>query len=145
MNMFLRCSFLCSVALVVLLAGCSDGRPARVPVSGRVLIDGKPLETGVVQVIPANDRAASGKLGPDGRFTLTTFTEDDGCVLGTHVVTVIANESIDPQSQRWHAPKKYCDPASSGLTIEIQKATDDLVIELSWDGAEPFVEHYDAE
>ncbi|MCA9032121.1 MAG: hypothetical protein KDA66_14995 [Planctomycetaceae bacterium] len=145
MNLTLRIFLLSSLAVMAVMPGCSDGRPKRVPVSGQVLIDGKPLEHGFVQVIPANDRAASGQIGSDGRFTLTTFTTDDGCVPGNHVVTIIANESIDPQSQRWHAPKKYCDPTTSDLKIDIVDATDDLVINISWDGGEPFVERFDAE
>ena len=32
--------------------GCGDGRPARVAVAGRVLIDGKPVERGYVRFVP---------------------------------------------------------------------------------------------
>lgn len=125
--------------------GCSDGRPQRFPVSGQVLIDGEPLEKGFVQVIPANDRAASGKLGPGGRFQLTTFEPNDGCVAGTHKVAVIGNESVDAQSQKWHAPKSYMDAENSGLTVTVSEEVTELKIELTWDGGEPFVERFDAE
>ncbi len=135
--------------LIVLsiMAGCSDGRPLRVPVSGRVMIDGKPVEYGFVQILPENDRPAIGKLGPGGKFVLGTFEDDDGCVLGNHKVTVIANESegFAGKAQRWHAPKKYINPASSNLRVEITKATNDLLIELTWEGGKPFVENFGTE
>lgn len=138
-------AFLVLVSLWTLPSGCSDSRPKRVAVSGQVLIDGAPLQYGFVQVVPENDRPASGKIGPDGRFTLTTFEPEDGCVLGTHKVAVIANESIDPQSQKWHAPKSYIDVLNSGLSVEVVEPTDQLVIELTWGDGEPFVERFDSE
>lgn len=131
--------------LALAMSGCGEGRPTRVKVSGQVLIDGVPLGHGFVQVIPENDRAATGTLGPDGRFTLTTFDPGDGCVPGKHTVTVIANETLNPQSQRWHAPKKYIDPTTSNLHAEVSGPTDSLLIELSWGGGAPFVERFDAE
>lgn len=135
--------------LVLLVAlscfGCGDDHPHRFPVSGQVLIDGKPVEHGTIQVIPEGDRAASGKLGPDGRFQLTTFKPNDGCVPGKHKVKIVATESPDPQSQLWHAPKKYTNPDESRLTVDITEPTDSLTIELTWDGGEPFVERFNAE
>ena len=50
-----------ALAVVFLaLAGCGDGGPKIVPVSGIVLIDGQPLTYGHVQVIPEGWRPASG-------------------------------------------------------------------------------------
>lgn len=132
-------------ALTVNLAGCGDGRPTRVPVAGKVLIDGQPLEHGFVQVIPAGDRAAVGTLGPGGAFRLTTYEPNDGCVPGNHAVAVIGMESIDGASQRWHAPKKYASPETSNLTVDIQEPTDSLEINLSWEGGAPFVERFQTE
>lgn len=126
------------------VVGCDD-RPRRVAASGRVLIDGKPLEYGFVQVVPEGDRPAIGQLGPGGRFTLTTFDENDGVVPGTHPVAVIAMESIDAVSQRWHAPKKYMSHETSGLTITVEEPTDSLEINLSWEGGQPFVERFQQE
>ena len=43
----------------------------------------------------------------------------------------------------WHAPKKYAQPSSSGLSVEITEATDSLLVELSWDGRPgPVVERF---
>lgn len=133
------------LAGVVLLAvGCDSG-PKVVPVAGTVLIDGKLLTHGFVQVAPANARPATGKIERDGRFTLTTLTPGDGCAVGTHPVAVIGTESLGPAAQRWHAPKKYAAADSSGLTVTIDGPTSDLKIELTWSGGGPFVEKYDKE
>lgn len=125
--------------------GCGDGLPARVKISGTVMIDGKPLERGFIQVIPEKDRAASAEIGADGKFTLTTFDDNDGCVLGTHKVVVVSNESQGPYAMKWYAPKQYSDMASTPLTLEVKEPKEDVVIELSWDGGAPFVEQFEKE
>lgn len=133
---------------LLLVAGCGgDGRPERLPVSGVVVIDGEPLTHGFVQVTPTGQRAAHGKIGPDGTFQLTTFEENDGCVPGRHAVAIIATESINASSQRWHAPKKYMSNKTSGLEIDVKAdgPTDDVRIELTWDGGKPFVESWAGE
>jgi hypothetical protein len=126
---------------LVVCSGC-DHRPRRIPVSGTVLIDGKPLTYGFVRIAPADARPATGQIGPDGRFTLTCYDESDGCVPGTHQTAVIACESMGSNANRWHAPKKYLNPETSGLTVEITEPTDSLVINLSWEGGKPFVERF---
>ncbi len=129
------------ICLLVLLAGCGQDRPDRVPVAGQVLIDGEPLTYGVVMFVPPNDRPSSAALDNTGRFQLTCFDEGDGAVLGMHRVAVTAVEPLGPGKQRWHAPRAYVDYHTSGLSAEITGPTDDLVIELSWDGGQPFVEN----
>jgi hypothetical protein len=123
--------------------GCGDGRPTRVPLSGRVLIDGKPLETGFIQVFPKGSRSASAKIAPDGRFTLTTFDTNDGCVAGKHRVAVLPQKVINENATKWFAPKKYVDPDTSGLTLDVDGPRDDVEIHLTWQGSghgKPFVE-----
>ena len=132
------------LSLALLPAGCDDG-PEIVPVSGQVLIDGKPLTHGFVQVGPKGYRPASGDIGPDGRFTLTTSEPGDGIVIGTHPAAVIGTESIDGTKQRWHAPRKYQDFSTSGLTVTVDGPTDSLKIELSWNGGKPFIQHFGKE
>ncbi len=125
-------------------AGCHSG-PKIVPVSGIVLIDGKPLTYGFVQVVPEGYRAATGKIGADGRFTLTTTASNDGCIVGVHSLAVIANESLGPTKQKWHAPKLYASPTTSGLTATVNGPTNDLQINLTWNGKQPFIEEFGKE
>lgn len=125
---------------VAIIAGCGPNRPARVPVSGQVLLDGQPLGGGTIRLYPASARPASARIGPDGRFTLKTFETGDGAVLGAHPVSVAYFEEFNDTKRKWLAPKKYADPSTSGLTVTIDSATDSLTIELTWDGGKPFVE-----
>lgn len=131
------------LALAV-VSGCSQDRLDLVPASGQVLIDGKPLTFGFIQVVPQNARPASSPIGPDGRFSLGTFRPGDGVVPGVHAVAVIGIESMGPGSQRWHAPQKYRDVGTSGLTLDVHKPNRELVIQLTWDGGAPFVENASA-
>lgn len=128
----------CAFCLVAAL-GCGDGRPARVAVSGKVLIDGQPLTQGIVQFVPVGTRPSAGKLDQEGKFTLTCFDGDDGIVPGTHKVMIAAKEIISESKVKWLAPPKYADFRTSGLSFEITEPTDDLTIELTWDGGKPFV------
>ncbi len=130
-----------ALALTYALGGFGDGRPKLVPVSGVVLIDGKPLTSGNVIVFPNHNRQASGPIGSDGRFTLTTYEPNDGCILGKHPATVNALHVISGNTQEWLAPSKYRDVATSGLTVDITGATDNLKIEITWSGGKPFKEN----
>jgi hypothetical protein len=120
--------------------GCSDGRPARVTVSGQVLIDGVPLSQGNIKFVPEGARPSAGTIAEDGRFTLTCYDGNDGVVPGTHRVQISASEILDESKVKWWAPKKYCNFRKSGLTFEITEPTDDLKVELTWDGGKPFIE-----
>lgn len=143
----MKLSVLCLLFLSILtglIFGCDSG-PKIVQVSGIVLVDGKPLTVGFIQVAPADYRAASGKINPDGTFTLSTNTENDGCVIGTHPVAIIALESLGPSAQKWHAPKIYNSSETSGLTISVDKPTKDLKIEITWSGGKPFIEKFGRE
>ncbi len=127
------------------LLGCGDERPNRVPVSGQVLIDGQPVTSGYIRFIPKNARPSGGKIGTDGKFTLTCFDGNDGVVLGMHRVEVSAAENLGNRSQRWHAPKKYANYATSGIKQVVDGPTNSMTIELTWDGGKPFIETVDGE
>ena len=124
---------------LLFVAGCDDGRPLRVPVSGQVLIDGKPVAAGIIKLVPKDARPAYGQLDEEGRFTLTTFDKDDGCVEGTHRVMVLGRRKENGRN-RWLAPKKYWSPKNREISATIEGATDSLVIRLTWDGGKPFSE-----
>ena len=122
------------------IAGCSEGRPTRVPVAGRVLIDGQPVKSGYIRFMSSGARASGSRLSENGEFSLSCFEKNDGAVLGTHQITVNACESIGRDKQKWHAPKKYGDITTSGLTQEIKEPVSNLDINLTWDGGQPFIE-----
>ena len=113
------------------LVGCDSG-PRIVPASGQVLMNGKPLtgHPGFVRVVPKGFRAATGRINPaDGRFTLTTYTADDGCVEGTHRACVIVNQTVGTRLV-WIVPEKYGNDATSGLQVEISGSSSGLELKL---------------
>ena len=128
----------CCLPFVALLfaVGCDD-RPVRVPVSGKVLIDGEPLAYGAVIFVPEGGRQSSGILDANGSFKLTCFEKDDGALIGMHRVQVLAGDTINNTTTKWYAPKKYADRRTSGLVQEIKGPTDSVVIDLTWKGNSP--------
>src|SRR5262245_40831570 len=54
---------------VLALAGCKKSHSDLVPVSGHVMIDGKPVTMGQITIMPDGHRVSFGKLDKDGRFT----------------------------------------------------------------------------
>lgn len=131
---------LLSLAGIVAAVGCGSGRPDRIAVSGQVLIDGQPLSQGLIQFVPEGARPSGGKLDAEGRFKLTCYDGGDGVVPGTHRVMISAKEILSESKVRWHAPPKYADFRESGLVFTLTEPTDDLKIELTWDGGKPFVQ-----
>ncbi len=90
-----------AVALVV-LAGCSKSPYELAPVDGVVTIDGTPVHDAKVMFAPIargetrnSGKPAFGPLEPDGSFKLTTYSDNDGAVVGEHWVTIIR---LDPET-----------------------------------------------
>lgn len=135
-----RACWLCLAAACLVAGGCGDGRPSRVPVSGVVLLDGRPLPKAAVRFYPPEGRSSQGRTDASGRFVLTCYEPDDGALVGTHQVVVAAIEEINGTTIKWHAPKKYSEPHTSGLSAEIDGPRDDLKFELSWGGDRPHFE-----
>lgn len=136
-SQILGTNFIAVLLLVSLAAtvGCGGNRPALKRLSGRVLLDGKPLTNGSVRVAPDDMRPAYGNLDGEGRFTLTTYEVGDGVAYGTHPVAVSSFEVRGPddrQVREWFIPPKYGDTKSSGLNVTIDEDTEELLFELSW-------------
>jgi hypothetical protein len=129
------------LALAISLSGgCGDGRPERLPVTGQVLIDGQPLTYGQVLFHSKNHRPAVGEIKSDGHFQLSTYELLDGCVPGTHQVTVDAGENVSVTARKWHAPPKYAEPETSDIVVEVAEDMKPVEITLSWDGGKPYIE-----
>src|SRR5262245_39016229 len=95
-------------AILIFATGCGDGLPPRVPVSGKVTIDGQPVTFGSVRFVPAGGgRQATAQIDKDGSFTLTAYEPGDGCVPGTHRVAVYSFEEVNETSGRYFVPRKY--------------------------------------
>jgi hypothetical protein len=129
-----------SLFAMLIATGCGDGRPSRVPISGQVLIDGKPLRLGSIRFYPEVGRASTGRMDEQGRFKLSCYENGDGALVGRHAVSISASEEVGDLKVRWHIPKKYARPETSGLECIVEKPSDAVRFELSWDGGAPFIE-----
>jgi hypothetical protein len=117
------------------LAGCSRGDRPVARVSGVVTYNGKPLTTGTVMFVPIESGPpAYGKIEPDGRYKLSTYSSGDGAVIGKHAVMITALEQLTPEeaanplrSPKLLIPMKYNDTKTSGLTAEV--TSDDNMID----------------
>jgi hypothetical protein len=123
-------------------SGCGDGRPERVAVSGKVLIDGDPVTRGSIKFVPEKGRPSFGDIGPDGSFTLTCYDGADGAIPGKHRVQVDANRPISEKKMEIFTPKRYADFRTSEIEVVVEEPKADLKIELSWGGEKkgPYVE-----
>jgi hypothetical protein len=135
------------------MAGCGGGgdkwKEARPPVFaavGVVMFEGTPLEGASVTFSPVTGtHGASGRTDAEGRFSLTTFDQDDGAPAGQYRVSVTKSESkvtLDPRdpenlpplkAEQIHLiPQKYSAPETSGLEAEVRDAdTNEFRFELA--------------
>ncbi len=84
-------------ALVTL--GCAGGKARdTVPVSGKVTLDGAPVEGATVVFTPTSGEgaAATGKTDASGVYRLTTRDPNDGAKPGTYLVSISKTETADP-------------------------------------------------
>jgi hypothetical protein len=91
------------LAAGALLLGCSKSPFDLAPVHGTVTIAGRPLTSGKVMFAPAarGDATNAGKpalglIQSDGSYTLTTYSDGDGAVVGDHWVTVFVPDPKSP-------------------------------------------------
>ena len=131
------------VALAALSLGCGRKGPRPVPVSGTVTVDGKPLAGGAITVAPEKGRAAGGRIGPDGRFELSSWQPGDGVAPGTHRVEVIATKPLSGNRRQWLVPKKVRSLATSPLRLEVTGPTTGTVIAIETGGETLEIESLD--
>jgi len=119
----------------VLLAGC--GGPSVAPVSGRVTVAGQPVAKGSLIFMPNQDKGTSGKaatgdIQPDGTYTLSTFSEKDGAIVGHHRVVITGRSLEDDEGTppNTEIPPRYGNVRQSGLTAEVKSAGNTIDFDL---------------
>jgi hypothetical protein len=122
-----------------LLPGCGPSHPPTYAAGGKVQFsDGQPVGWGIVEFYSLEQKvAARGAIQSDGTFRLSTYGTDDGAVAGKHLVSVGQVAPIDRPVHHQHAgakavPKRYANPKSSGLELEVNPNTSNqftLIIE----------------
>jgi hypothetical protein len=131
-------------AIIVLALGCSSKDPNRletVPVTGTVTYNGKPVDGAIVTFLARKENIpATGMTDAEGRFSLTTYEDGDGAVIGDHDVSVNKTigsastaVSIDEDPEHYTpgitpppvvkhlVPERYSQPDTSGLKVTVAK------------------------
>jgi hypothetical protein len=117
------------------LAGC-DRFPAHV--SGTVALDGQPLRQGTVAFHPtAGGVTVAATIDQHGRYTLQTGRET-GLDTGEYRVTVTAisqppgsGATAEEIAAAFLTPRRYSDPATSGITRVVESGSTTFDIELA--------------
>lgn len=83
------------ILIAVCLIGCSDGRLALAPVSGRVTVAGKPLPAGRIIFQPEAGRGSFGRIEDGQILDVMTYVPGDGVPIGRQRVAIVPE--IDEQ------------------------------------------------
>ncbi len=132
------------VAGLTSLAGCGGSAPTLVPAEGVVLIDGEPAADISVQFLPdeieGEPRPTSYAVtDAEGRFTLKTYEQGEGAVLGGHnVILVDTLEERPEQGQEFTRPPRVNSRYSTitgGLRAEVTEGGGPITIEIASESA----------
>ena len=124
---------------VGLLSGCGDGRPSLVPVSGKVTLNGAPVDGALVGFEPDGidgySRPSIATTDSSGNFVVGTYDKADGMPAGKYKVSVLKKDvigklpenfnsedtaaNVQPVRYQWTVPRKYATSIDSGLTVEV--------------------------
>lgn len=130
------------IAGVASLHGCGSRNPATHAVTGTVSYQGKLVEGAGVMFMPSSGRPASGRTDAQGRFTLRTYKDGDGAIVGENVVSISkmipvpGDDAKDPMLKRMSSvlPTRYATPTTSPLKATVSAAgPNDFTFELTDD------------
>lgn len=125
------------VVLSTFAVGCSKAQFAVAPVHGKISVDDKPLSHGTIMFAPIRGseqkdpgKPALGKIDSNGDYHLTTFSKNDGAVVGDHWATIL-NVSKDlpkgvPEFDRITFPTKLKVVAGRDNEIDIKLTRDTI-------------------
>ena len=122
-------------ASILLGQGCGRSSETAVyPVSGKVVVDGKPAPGVQVAFRPLNKPAdldvnPTATTGKDGSFKLTTRAKDDGAPAGDYKVTLTWTIQDGPNEDprlRKMLPDSYSGPESTPLKATVQAVPTEL-------------------
>lgn len=123
------------LSMVLAAAGCGDDGPRLGTVSGRVLVDGKPVEQLRIEFQPASGGSPStARTDAQGRYELHYTRDKDGAMVGRHCVRITAPTierddagNLDEIPQL--VPPRYNDQTE--LVVEVEPGHNEHSFELS--------------
>lgn len=128
------CGALC-LALPLGLVGC--GSSGRAPVSGKVTVQGQPVQGGTLVFSPlkGEGKSATAEIKSDGTYTLGTNRPGDGAVVGRHRVTFTPPAQTLTEEQRSNPryvapPPLYFWMTATPNEVEVKPGTNTLDLQL---------------
>ncbi|AMV26029.1 hypothetical protein VT84_16640 [Gemmata sp. SH-PL17] len=131
-------AYLVLVPFVFLLASCSDGRKKCYPISGKILVDGKPAADCFIYLYPANPADGEGKdrtiplavADENGAFALSTYGTGDGAPAGDYIVTFTWRERSGLLKNQYEGKDrlngKYATVEKSPVRLTVEKKPTEL-------------------
>lgn len=132
-----------AVLAAIIFAGCGEPpidvpQVALHPLSGIINVNGKPA-SGAIVSLHASEKPELGVITPhgitdeNGRFSLTTYQPEDGAPEGRYQVTVswadkLTKSSSDPEYGPEKLPRRYQNPAMSGLELEVKPGLSEAIV-----------------
>jgi hypothetical protein len=96
------CTLFCLIlAVLVFSTGCGGGpkRPPLGTVRGKITYKGVPVKNAMVAFLgDGAPRMAKGTTDDNGNYQLTSYEENDGAIIGSHIITVIPMGEFDETS-----------------------------------------------
>jgi hypothetical protein len=132
-----------------LAGGCTPTSPTLYPVSGRVLVDGKPAARAMVALHPTGSSTATpqrlpvGLTDADGAFRLTTNLCGDGAPPGTYAVTVVwpdphhEHDECEDDSLDDQLLGQFADPRNPPLIVVVRPGNNRFTLQLASRGQRP--------
>jgi len=129
--------YLCLLLFVFAVGGCGGPSYEMTTVDGICKCDGEPMSTGIIVLTPVPEpgskntepgKPAAAEIQPDGRFTLSTYGDKDGAVVGKHQVHLRPGDDDDEEGGK---KKPVCTKAPEDLIVEVKPGKNNLNIELS--------------
>jgi len=117
------------------IAALGCGSSGRVPIRGKVKFkDGSDVKAlaGYQVTFQQGNESGIGDIQPDGSFSITTLSANDGVLPGKQEIVVTPPPPVDPDKPppKPVIPKKYSDFGASGLTRDIAPGKGDVELEL---------------
>ena len=119
---------ICFVLLVMSFAGCGKTGAELAPVTGRITLDGRPLENADILFQPDGSKPPSAcRTGADGRYDLAYKRGVMGGTLGSNTVRITI--SPDAVANPPNIPARY--NTESGLTKEVKSGPNEFNFDLT--------------
>jgi hypothetical protein len=134
------------LALFCLAVGCSKrpNLPQQFPVSGTIMLDGKPLAGAGIMFLPRGETRGNGAMAmtdPKGKYTLKTDHGGPGAPEGEYAVTIskvvnrdgtpyVPNPNVAEAGERETLPGTYSNSMNTVLTATVPKGGNTINFEL---------------